>query len=113
MLDARVNLGLTLVWSHTRGAEVTLQVIFGLTSTPLGKWVKFGWQVLIKILHNHPHSRIALPHPDDILVYKEAVSRRHRHLQDVAFAADGVNLFIEACRDELDHKNAFYKWMAT
>jgi hypothetical protein len=49
-IDARTNLGLTLVWTSTKGAEKTLQVIFGLTGTPLSKWVNFGHRVLTKLI---------------------------------------------------------------
>jgi hypothetical protein len=108
LLDARIALGLTLVWTRTRGAERTLQMTFGLTRTPIGKWLNFGRRILVKILIHHPQARIALPHPDDIAVYKEAITRRHRYLQDVAFAADGLKLYLEASGDEPDLENAFY-----
>ena len=47
-LDAVGSLGLVLTWYRTRGACTrTLALAFGLTSTTLYKWLKFGRRVLL------------------------------------------------------------------
>jgi len=111
MLDARINLGLVLVWTRSRGAEKFMQMIFGLTGTPLAKWIRFGRRLLVKVLLNEPDAQIILPHPQDIELYKQAITRRHRHLHDAAFAADGVKLAIECVGDDPIVENRhFNRW---
>lgn len=47
-------LGLVLAWTRTRGSYMVLQLIFGLTSTRLSIWLRFGRRVLIRILKAGP-----------------------------------------------------------
>ena len=55
-------LDLILMWYHTKGACArTLAVMFGQTSTPLYKWLKFGQHVLLHVLSPTPKAQIKLP----------------------------------------------------
>jgi hypothetical protein len=108
ILDARMNLGIVLVWTRTRGANRTLQLIFGLTGTPLAKWLYFGWRMLLRVLLHDPLARVVLPNASDVNQFKRAIIGRHPHLDDVAFSADGLKLTIESTGDEPLIENAFY-----
>ena len=47
-MDAVGNLGLVLYWYRTRGSVVQgVCMAFGLTSTPMYKWIQFGRRVLL------------------------------------------------------------------
>ena len=107
MLDARMNLGLVLFWTRSRGANRTMELIFGLTGTPCYKWLYFGRRILIKVLIEERQAQIILPHEQDIEVYKAAIVGRHPHLRDVAFTADGVKLSLECAGDD-PTENQFY-----
>jgi hypothetical protein len=49
-----IALGLILAWTRTRGSNMVLQIIFGMTSSLLSVWVRFGRRVLVKALQDHP-----------------------------------------------------------
>jgi hypothetical protein len=70
ILDARMHLGIVLVWTTTRGAHRTLQLIFGLTGTPLAKWLYFGWRMLLRVLLHDPLARVVSPHASDVNQFK-------------------------------------------
>ena len=96
LLDGRLCLGLVLTWTHTRGAEQVLSVMFGVTGTPISKWIVFGRRVLVRVLQKHPHSCVCFPHSDVTATMMQAVHDRHPHLPFVAFTANGVKLYIES-----------------
>ena len=55
-------LGLVLVWYCTRGSCArTLAMMFGQTSTPLYKWLKFGRKVLLHVLSRYEPAMVKLP----------------------------------------------------
>ena len=89
--------GIVLVWgTRTRGAHRTLQLIFGLTGTPLAKLLYFGWCMILRVLLHDPLARLVLPYASHVNQFKQAIIGRHPHLDDVAFSADGPKLTIES-----------------
>jgi hypothetical protein len=42
LIDATTCLGLYLAWTRTRGSCMILQMVFGLTGTPLCTWLRFA-----------------------------------------------------------------------
>jgi hypothetical protein len=109
ILEARTYLGIVLVWgTRTRGAHRTLQLIFGLTGTPLAKLLYFGWCMILRVLLHDPLARLVLPYASHVNQFKQAIIGRHPHLDDVAFSADGPKLTIESTADEPLIENAFY-----
>eukprot|EP00957_Ditylum_brightwellii_P075947 5772805-Ditylum_brightwellii.AAC.1 len=50
LLDAKDCLGLVLEWTRTCGAMWILGLIFGVTSLPLDRYLKFGRQLMLHIL---------------------------------------------------------------
>jgi hypothetical protein len=70
ILDAQMNLGIVLVWTRTRGANQTLQLIFGLTGTPLAKWLSFACPMLLRVLLHDPLARVVLPDASNVNQFK-------------------------------------------
>jgi hypothetical protein len=54
-------LALCLAWTRTKGSTITLQMIFGMTHTSVGIYLKFSRRILIKCLLKHPYATINIP----------------------------------------------------
>jgi hypothetical protein len=57
-------LGLVLAWTWTRGSLMALQLIFGMTMTPVSKYLQFARRILVRVLVNDQYARIRLPTND-------------------------------------------------
>ena len=68
-LDAIGGLGLVLTWYRTRGAvSRLLALVFGQTSTPLYKWLKFGRCILLSTLIQDQYEDGISPDANHLLV---------------------------------------------
>ena len=75
--------GLVLYWSRTRGSVArSTAMAFGLTSTPMYKWIKFGQRILLFVLQNHPSAKINPPSEDDLQKYVNAIAAKYPVLGD-------------------------------
>ena len=63
-------LGLVLAWSRTRGSLMVLQLIFGLTMTPVSKYLQFARRILVKILKANELAKISLPSHEKLEEYR-------------------------------------------
>ena len=77
LLDAEGCLGLVLCWSHTRGAEWCLAVVFGLTGTHVSVYLRFGMRILVAILKADLKSEVCMPDAAKIALFKEAITAKH------------------------------------
>ena len=82
LLDAEGCLGLVLCWSHTRGAEWSLAVAFGLTGTRVSVYLRLGMRILVTILKADPKSEVRMPDAAEIAMFKEAIIAKHSLLVD-------------------------------
>jgi hypothetical protein len=97
-MDAVGTLGLVLYWYRTRGSVArAICMAFGLTATPMYKWIKFGRRVLLFALQHHPHAKVSLPTTDEIRVYSAAISAKHPPLlpHNVWAACDGLKVPLQ------------------
>ena len=85
---------------------------FGLTSTPMYKWLKFGRRVLLCAIQKHPLVRLAKITEDEIRTYQEAISRKYPILEDVWGACDGLKLPIQASGNWLIQNQYYNGWKA-
>ena len=61
-MDAIGCLGLVLMWYRTRGScSRSLALMFGLTSSPMYKWLKFGWKVLVASIQDDDDAKVRIP----------------------------------------------------
>ena len=63
-------LGLVLAWSRTRGSLMVLQLIFGLTMSPVAKYLQFACRILVKILKANDLAKIKIPPPEKLEEYR-------------------------------------------
>jgi DDE superfamily endonuclease len=110
LIDASDCLGLCLAWTQTRGSAMVLQMIFGLTATPLSMYLRFGRRILVKVLQSHPYSKIAIPSDELIEVYKQRIIERHPALQDVWCTMDGIKLMLQQSGNQLSQGNYYNGW---
>ena len=69
-------LALSLAWTRTKGSSMVLQMIFGLTGTPVSMYLRFGRRILIKILRGEPDAKVAVPGIEVIEGYKAIIKER-------------------------------------
>ncbi len=102
------GVSLVLMWYRTRGAvSRSLCLMFGLTLTPMQRWLKLGKRILLYILQDHPDVRIRKPTTAEVLAHAAAISTQHRHVPDVWGACDGLKLAMQASADDTT-QNMFY-----
>ena len=110
-LDAIGGLGLVLTWYRTRGAvSRLLALVFGQTSTPLYKWLKFGRCILLSILIQDPESKISKPTVDNAIEYSAAIHVKYDLLTNVWDALDGLKTNIEKAGDGGTQNNFYNGW---
>ncbi|KAG7336804.1 DDE superfamily endonuclease [Nitzschia inconspicua] len=104
-IDAKGALALVLMWYRTKGAvSRTLCLIFGLTMTPMQKWLQFAKRCLFKALKDYAPK---MPTEEKTKQYMDAISKRYPCIPHVAFASDGLKLPIEPPANDRK-QNAFY-----
>ena len=107
-LDAVGCLGLVLYWYRTRGSVArAAPMAFGLTATPLYKWIKFGRKILLYAIQNHPQAKVTAPSGDEIAAYCTAIRNKYPILTNTWGAADGLKLSIQQSGNWLK-QNYFY-----
>ena len=106
-------LGLVLFWYRTRGSVARATAMaFGLTSTPLYKWLKFGRRILLGMLHKHPLAKVSLPSPEELQSYIVAIGNKYQVLQRerVWGAADGLKLRLQQSTDWAIQNKYYNGW---
>jgi hypothetical protein len=101
-MDAVGTLGLVLYWFRTRGSVArAVCMAFGLTATPMYKWIKFGRRALLFALQHHPHAKVSLPTAQEVDRYAAAIASRHPPLRPhkVWAAADGLKILLQRSSD--------------
>jgi hypothetical protein len=104
---SRDCLALNLAWTRTRGGTKILSIIFGITQSPLERYLLFGRRILLEVLNADPDARVKIPTDHMINQFKFAIQNRHPLLTDVWCAMDGLKLSLECARDP-EYENDFY-----
>ena len=110
LLDAEGCLGLVLCWSHTRGAEWSLAVAFGLTGTRVSVYLRFGMRILVTILKADPKSEVRMPDAAEIALFKEAITAKHSLLVDCYCMVDGLKLYLQQAGDSVIQSRFYNGW---
>jgi hypothetical protein len=107
-IDAAGALGLVLMWYRTKGAVTrTLPLIFGLTLTPMVKWLRFAKVCLFEALADFAPK---MPSVEQTRRYMDAIGRRYPHVASVAFAADGLKLPIQPPANDVKQNKFYNGW---
>ena len=96
LLSAEDCLGLVLAWTRTRGSLMALQLIFGMTMTPVGKYIQFARRILVRVLKTNDMAKITMPTVEKLEEYRTMIAERHPALPDVWGTMDGLKVTIEA-----------------
>jgi len=68
-----------------------LSLLFGITSTVLSLYLKFGRRLLLKILKSEPGAKVQMPSLEEIDFFKSLIHEMYPNLPDVCCVMDGVN----------------------
>jgi len=110
LIDAQDCLGLVLAWTRTRGSNMVLQMIFGMTGTPVSMYLRYARRLLIRILANEPDSAIRIPSHDTIREYQAAIRAKHEALDGVWCTMDGLKLYLQQSGDSTIQNNFYNGW---
>ena len=103
-------LGLILGWSRTRGSLMVLQLVFGMTMTPIAKYLQFARRILVKALKGYHLAQIRLPSAEKLEEYRGIIQQQHPVLDNVWGTMDGLKVRIEKAPDEIVQSRFFNGW---
>ncbi|KAI2492948.1 DDE superfamily endonuclease [Fragilaria crotonensis] len=83
---------------------MVLQIIFGMTGTPVGMYLRFGRRILIEVLKAEP--RAAIKHLNDPHL-QEAIRQKPPALDGVWCCMDGLKLYLQQAGNS-NTQNRFY-----
>ena len=85
-------------------------MMFGQTSTPMYRWLKFGRRLLLNVLSRVPEAQVKLPTSTEIASFKAAVSEKYPSCPNVWGAADGLKLLIESPLSYAKQRRFYNGW---
>jgi hypothetical protein len=96
MLDPTGLLGLVLAWFHTKDSCTrNLQLIFGVTATPMYTWLKLGRIVLLFALQKVDSAKNSAPSKEELHQYISAIAAKYPRMHVVWGAMDGLKLTFQ------------------
>eukprot|EP00536_Pseudo-nitzschia_multiseries_P003564 jgi/Psemu1/8106/gm1.8106_g len=78
-------------------AARAVAIAFGLTASPMYKWLKFGRKLLLCALQDHPAAKVCLPNEEETQQYVDAIAGKYPALgpHRVWGACNGLKLHIQ------------------
>jgi hypothetical protein len=110
LIHGKDCLALSLAWTRTRGSNMALQLIFGLTGTPLSMYLRYGRRILVQLLSNNELAKVQIPSNEKIREYCDAVRLRHPNLTDVWCTMDGLKLMLQQAGSPNAQNNYYNGW---
>jgi hypothetical protein len=107
-IDAIGCLGLVLFWYRTKGAAGrTICLVFGITNSPLERWLRFGKLLLYQSLQAY---KPKLPSRDQVESYVAAITTKYPYAQRVGFACDGAKFQIQCPPGDIEQSRFYNGW---
>ncbi|CDF36841.1 unnamed protein product [Chondrus crispus] len=106
-LSACQCLGLVLSWGRSRGSEMVLCLIFGITGSVCSLFLRFGRRILLQQLSADDMAAVRMPSDDEVNVFKHSFASKYSMLSDVYAVADGLKLYLQQSGDSVI-QNMFY-----
>jgi DDE superfamily endonuclease len=103
-------LGLCLAWTRTRGSNMVLQLIFGMTATPVSMYLRFSRRILVGILENEPLAQIKIPDDNTIKGFQQTIRERFPALDGCWCTMDGLKLYIQKSGNNTKQNNFYNGW---
>ncbi len=88
-------LGLVLSWNRTRGSDMVLCLIFGVTDSVCKLFLRFGRLILLEILKRDSLAAVRMPYLPEAISFRGAVSMKYPLLKNVYCFMDGLKLRLE------------------
>ena len=113
-IDAIGCLGLVLYWYRTRGSVArSACMAFGLTSTPVYKWLKFSRRILLFVLQKNPLAVVRPPTEAEVGKYSASIAAKYPILQgsnSVWAAMDGLKTPLQQPSDWFVQNRYYNGW---
>ena len=84
--------------------------MFGLTSSPMYKWLNFGKKVLIASIQDDDDSKVRCPTVIGIRAYQLAIINKYSMVSEAYEALDGLKLSIQEAGNDSDQNMFFNGW---
>eukprot|EP00536_Pseudo-nitzschia_multiseries_P006357 jgi/Psemu1/65555/estExt_Genemark1.C_1340006 len=93
-------------------AARAVAIAFGLTASPMYRWLKFGHKLLLCALQDHPAAKVCLPNKEETQQYVDAIAAKYRALGShrVWAACDGLKLHIQQSGDWTKQNPYYNGW---
>jgi hypothetical protein len=115
-VDAIGCLGLVLFWFRTRGSSArAISLAFGLTSSPMYEWLRFGRRTLLYAIQDHPDAVVKPPTGAEVDSYVEAVGNKYPLLAEerVWGAMDGLKIPLQQSSHWLAQSQFYNGWQGS
>ena len=89
---------------------MALQLIFGMTMMPVGKYIQFARRILVRVLTTDDMVKISMPSNEQLEQYRSMIAARHPALHDVWGTMDGLKVTIEASGDFITQSRFYNGW---
>ena len=110
LLHSMDCMALALAWTRTRGSTMILSMVFGMTSTPLSLYIRFGRRILSAVLNRETDAAIRVPTDEAIQQMMDAFGPRHPDLGNVWCTVDGLKLTIQKAPVKSVENRFFNSW---
>ena len=105
--SAKNCLGLVFSWERTRGSEMILSLLFGISGSVCSLFIRFGRRILLKVLIQDSKAAVRMPTDEEIPILQSAIQTKYKNLKNVYAMADGLKLYLEQSSD-CTIQNMFY-----
>jgi hypothetical protein len=103
------HLGITLWFMKTSGHQFEIQAVFGLTKSPVSRYISKGLEILCEILHKDSYSIVKWPNHSQKLLFARMIAQKRPILNDSGIwgFVDGFRMPMDKFGDS-DEQNAYY-----
>jgi DDE superfamily endonuclease len=95
LITSTQGLALVLAWTRTQGSFASLQLIFGFTPGRLSLWLRFGIQMLLRILSGDPLAIPTMPSNDELDDFVSSITAKYPALTNCWGAMDGLKIRLQ------------------
>ena len=91
---------------------MALQLMFGMTMTPVGKCIQFARRILVRVLKTDDMAKISMPTVgmEKLEQYRGMIAERHPTLPDIWGTMDCLKKTIEASGDFITQSRFYNGW---
>ena len=85
-------------------------MIFGMTTTSISMYLRFGRRILVHILKDEKSAKVVIPNDQKVERFKEVIAEHHPSLRDVWATMDGLKLEIERSPNPVVENRFYNGW---